>query len=211
MMLVPIAAAQVTNNPNVYAFEEIIVETDKTSYSDGDTIMIFGTVRDLYPGIIMSIIVTAPNGNIVSITLLEVNNDKTFSTEHSLGGSLMKIAGTYTITVQYGDIKNNSATTSFDFGGVTEEPIVIILEPQHLTLTQNQLNTINHQINKFETKIINIQTTIDSQQARLDTATLNNSTQRIDKLTANIEGMTALQNIFESLITLAQNQIKFYS
>ena len=47
--------------------------------------------------------------------------DKKFSTEIAAGGSMMKIEGTYTVTVQYGDNKNNSATTSFEFGGVMED------------------------------------------------------------------------------------------
>jgi len=81
---------------------------------------------------------------------------------------------------------------------------------EHLILKQKQLITINYEITHFEKKINNIQSTIDSQQIRLDKATLDNATQRIDKLTANIEGMTALQNIYESLIILTQNQIKLY-
>jgi predicted secreted protein with PEFG-CTERM motif len=66
--------------------------------------------------------VTAPNGNIVSIAQLTVGADKKFSTNLTAGGSLMKGEGTYTVTVQYGDNKNNSATTSFEFGGSTATP-----------------------------------------------------------------------------------------
>ena len=50
-----------TNTKNL-----IVVTTDKTSYSQGDTIMVTGEVRDLYAGTPVSLIVTSPNGSIVS-------------------------------------------------------------------------------------------------------------------------------------------------
>jgi predicted secreted protein with PEFG-CTERM motif len=101
----------------------IVVATDKASYSEGDTILVTGEVSQLLGGYALSIRMIAPNGNIVSIDQLTVVADKKFSTNMAAGGSLMKVEGTYTILVQYGDNKNNSATTSFEFGGVTEEPV----------------------------------------------------------------------------------------
>jgi len=98
----------------------IVVATDKASYSEGDTILVTGEVSQLLGGYALSIRMIAPNGNIVSIDQLTVVADKKFSTNMAAGGSLMKAVGTYTILVQYGDNKNNSATTSFEFGGVTE-------------------------------------------------------------------------------------------
>jgi predicted secreted protein with PEFG-CTERM motif len=101
----------------------VVVTTDKASYSEGDTILVTGEVSQLLGGYALSIRMIAPNGNIVSIDQLTVVADKKFSTNMTAGGSLMKVEGTYTILVQYGDNKNNSATTSFEFGGVTEEPV----------------------------------------------------------------------------------------
>ena len=94
----------------------IVVTTDKTAYSEGEVIMVTGEVRDLYSGTPVSLIVKAPNGNMVSIAQLTVGADKKFSTEITAGGSLMRAEGTYTITVQYGN-ENRSSTTSFEFGG----------------------------------------------------------------------------------------------
>ena len=94
----------------------IVVTTDKTAYSEGEVIMVTGEVRDLYAGTPVSLIVKAPNGNMVSIAQLTVGADKKFSTEITAGGSLMRAEGTYTITVQYGN-DSRSATTSFEFGG----------------------------------------------------------------------------------------------
>jgi hypothetical protein len=96
----------------------IVVTTDKVSYSEGETIVITGEVMNLYSGTPVSTIVKAPNGNLVSITNLEVGIDKKFSTEVTAGGALMKNSGTYKVTVQYGT-ENRSATTYFEFGGST--------------------------------------------------------------------------------------------
>ena len=90
----------------------------KHAYAEGDTIVVTGEVRDLYSGTPVSVIVKAPNGNLVSIAQVTVGADKKFSTEITAGGALMKAEGAYTITVQYGT-ENRSATTSFDFGGST--------------------------------------------------------------------------------------------
>jgi len=97
----------------------IVVTTDKVSYSEGETILVTGEVSQLLGGYAIGLTVIAPNGNIVSIDQLTVGADKKFSTSVAAGGSLMKIEGTYTVTVQYGDNKNNSTTTSFEFGGST--------------------------------------------------------------------------------------------
>ena len=99
----------------------IVVTTDKTSYLEGETILVTGEVRDLYSGTPISVIVKAPNGNVVSIAQLTVGSDKKFSTEVTAGGTLMKAKGLYTVTVQYGT-ENRSTTTSFEFGGSTATP-----------------------------------------------------------------------------------------
>ena len=96
----------------------IVVTTDKTAYAEGDTIVITGEVRDLYSGVPVSVIIKAPNGNLVSIAQVSVGADKKFSTEITAGGALMKSEGAYTVTVQYGT-ENRSATTSFEFDGST--------------------------------------------------------------------------------------------
>ena len=99
----------------------IVVTTDKTSYSEGETILVTGEVRDLYSGTPVSVIVKAPNGNLVSIAQITVGADKKFSTEVTAGGALMKAVGAYTVTVQYGT-ENRSATATFEFGGSTVTP-----------------------------------------------------------------------------------------
>jgi predicted secreted protein with PEFG-CTERM motif len=99
----------------------IVVTTDKTSYSEGEIILVTGEVRELYSGMPVSIIIKAPNGNIVRIAQETIGADKKFSMEHTAGGGLMKTEGTYMISVQYGT-ESRTAETSFEFGGSTATP-----------------------------------------------------------------------------------------
>ena len=93
----------------------ITVTTDKQSYVDGEVIMVTGEVRDLFTATPVAIIVTAPNGNVVTVDQITVNPDKTFSVELTAGG-LIHAEGTYTIMVQYGT-GSHSASASFEFAG----------------------------------------------------------------------------------------------
>ena len=104
----------------VFAENGIIdVSTDKPNYSDGDVMTISGEIKNMVPGDQLSILIQSPNGNLVALDQLTVGSDNKFSTEIKLGGKLMKTEGTYTIKVQY---REQSATTSFDFGGVENSP-----------------------------------------------------------------------------------------
>ena len=104
----------------VFAENGIIdVSTDKPNYSDGDVMTISGEIKNMVPGDQLSILIQSPNGNLVALDQLTVSSDNQFSTEIKLGGKLMKTEGTYTIKVQY---REQSATTSFDFGGVENLP-----------------------------------------------------------------------------------------
>jgi len=96
--------------------EPIVVTTDKKSYSDGDTVAVTGQVKDYISGQPVSLKVIAANGNLVTIKQLDVNTDKTFSTNLTAGGALWKSAGTYTIDVLYGT-QQRVAQTTFEFGG----------------------------------------------------------------------------------------------
>ena len=104
----------------------IVVTTDKTAYSQGETIMVTGEVRDLYAGTPVSLIVTSPNGSIVAIDQVTVGADKKFSTEITAGGT-MKVEGTYTVIVTYGS-ENRVAESTFEFGGSTAPPVEDVVD-----------------------------------------------------------------------------------
>jgi predicted secreted protein with PEFG-CTERM motif len=99
--------------------ESIILNIDKTSYLEGETISISGEIKNMIASNQISLIIQSPNGNLVALDQMTVGSDKQFSTEIKLGGKLMKQEGTYTIKVQYGE---QSITTSFEFGGVIDMP-----------------------------------------------------------------------------------------
>ena len=110
--------------------DPIMVTVDKASYMEGETIMVTGEVMNFLTGTPVSIVITAPNGNVVAIGQVDVNADRTFSKEFIAGGQLMKSEGTYTINVQQGSPSRMSETT-FEFGGTTE-----MTEPDPMPGTQ---------------------------------------------------------------------------
>ncbi len=140
----------------------IVVTTDKVSYSEGETILVTGEVRDLYSGTPVSIIVKAPNGNLVSIAQVTVGVDKKFSTEVTAGGALMKVEGSYIITAQYGNA-SRSAEVSFEFGGVAEEQTVeeVMSEVTDSTVSvQGSVDLIGYEITGG--KILSIISDVDA-------------------------------------------------
>ena len=92
----------------------IAINTDKTNYSEGDTIFVSGEVDEILFGHEVSLMVLAPNGNIVSIDKLTADSNKKFQTEINTDGTLMKSSGIYTILAMYGE-KNGTAKTTFTF------------------------------------------------------------------------------------------------
>ena len=156
--------------------ESIIVTTDKSSYLEGETISISGEIKNIALGNQLSIVIQAPNGNIVALDQITVGSDKQFSTEIKLGGKLMKQEGTYTIKVQYGE---QSITTSFEFGGVVsltsneleddiiEDPIIIDSIVTATTVSvQDSTDLISYEITNG--KIINIMTDMDAKSLLID-------------------------------------------
>ena len=97
----------------------IVVTTDKSSYLEGDVILVTGEVRELYTGTPVSLIIQNDKA-IVALAQLTVGADKKFSTEITAGGT-MRTSGTYTVEVTYG-AQNRIATTSFEFTGSTMTP-----------------------------------------------------------------------------------------
>ena len=96
--------------------DSIIVTTDKSSYSEGEIIVISGQITYLALGNQLSLIIQSPNGNIAEIAQIEVGSDKQFNAEINPNGVYWKIPGTYTILITQD--KNNQATMSFEFNGV---------------------------------------------------------------------------------------------
>jgi hypothetical protein len=97
----------------VVAQTPITVTTDKSSYSDGNTIIISGMVADQL-NIPISIVIKDSSQHIVYIAQTNPNSDNTYSTQAVAGGDLWKTTGTYEIYVTYGGADKTSKTT-FEF------------------------------------------------------------------------------------------------
>ena len=119
----------------------IVVFTDKISYSKGETILVSGEVRDLYSGTPVSIIIRAPNGDLVSISQVSVGADKKFHTSLTAGGALMSSNGSYDVHVQYG-AENRSGSTSFMYGSYHSSEITD-LEISSPKITSNAYGSAN--------------------------------------------------------------------
>ncbi len=106
----------------------VVVSTDKSSYSESDVILISGEIKYIALGDQLSLIIQAPNGNIVQLDQMTVGSDKKFSTEINPNGPYWKTPGTYKITITQNE--NNHATMSFEFTGITsvfvnEEEVIV--------------------------------------------------------------------------------------
>ena len=95
----------------------VVVSTDKSSYSDGDIILVSGEIKYIALGDQISLIIQAPNGNIVQLDQMTVGSDKKFSTEINPNGPYWKTPGMYKITITQDE--NNQATMSFEFTGIS--------------------------------------------------------------------------------------------
>jgi len=100
-----------TSNAYGQVVEPIVVTTDKESYYEGETIVVSGEVSEILFGYAVSIIMIAPNGETVSMAQAKVSSEKTFSTELTAGGALMKADGEYTIKVLYATENRTDETT----------------------------------------------------------------------------------------------------
>ena len=101
--------------------ESIVVSTDKSSYSENDVISIYGEIKYIALGDQISLIVQAPNGNIVQLDQMAVESDKKFNTEINPNGPYWKTPGMYKITITQNE--NNQATAYFEFTGITSPSV----------------------------------------------------------------------------------------
>lgn len=106
----------------------ITVTTDKTSYSDGDTITISGTAIEQL-NIPISIIIKDHSQHVVYIAQTNLDSHNAYSTQVTAGGDLWKTDGTYEIDITYGG-PDRIAKTTFEFTS----------NPQSVTNTGNQTN-----------------------------------------------------------------------
>ena len=138
----------------------IVVTTDKSSYSEGEVILITGEVRDMYSQTPVSVMVKNDKA-IVFLDQSVVGADKKFSTEVTAGGT-MTASGTYTVEVTYGS-KARIATTTFEFDGSVNNTTTPV-EKSEITSTTISVQGSNDLIGYEITggKIVGLITDVDS-------------------------------------------------
>ncbi len=105
------------------AAEPISVTTNKEWYADGATITISGEVKDFDSSDPMkssdvTVVIIAPNGNIVTVAQVPPSADGSYSTTITAGG-MIHDEGDYIIKVKWGAQAND---IMFEFGGSTGAP-----------------------------------------------------------------------------------------
>lgn len=102
----------------------ITVNTDKPAYSDGNQMIISGTVNAQL-NVPISIVIRDPSNNIVLIGQVSPDANNNYSTPVTAGGDLWTATGKYEIDVTYGS-KDNTAKTTFLFtGSLSTTPVVV--------------------------------------------------------------------------------------
>jgi len=123
----------------------ITVETDSSSYVEGEVITVSGSVSDFvesnpYTNFDVTIRLIAPNNNIVSISQVSLV-DGFYSTSILAQGPLWKLDGDYTISVSQGSDRNASTTFTFIHSAPEEdvEDVIEVSEEDIIEITEEEL------------------------------------------------------------------------
>ena len=108
------------------AVEPISVTTNKEFYTEGATITISGLVKDFdtsddMRSMDVTIMIIAPNGNLVTIAQVSPGSDGNYSTTMVAGG-MVNVEGDYTVKAKWGAQENQ---TEFKYGGSSGAPPVV--------------------------------------------------------------------------------------
>jgi len=107
------------------AVEPLSVTANKEFYAEGGTIIISGFVKnfdasDPQKRMDVTIIITAPNGNLVTVLQISPSSDGNYSDSFTAGG-MINAEGDYTVKAKWGAQSNQ---TVFKYGGSSGAPVV---------------------------------------------------------------------------------------
>lgn len=80
---------------------EVEIRTPKSVYEEGDTIIILGRVSFVREYASLTIVITAPNGNIVTIDEGDMSSDGSFTFSIEASGSNFEQKGIYSVVAAY--------------------------------------------------------------------------------------------------------------
>ena len=117
-LILPLLILVIGFTPSLYGqvVDPITISIDKSSYTDGEKIMVTGQVSERLDNYEVSLIVISPNGDVIGHDQMRIDFYKKFQTVLTAGGPLYDEAGagTYTISVQYAT-QNRVAETTFQY------------------------------------------------------------------------------------------------
>jgi len=96
----------------------ISVWTDSSVYQHGSEILVEGKVANIKSGIPITLMVTSPLGNIITIDQIMADGNGNYKTRLNTMSNLWKYDGTYTIRVQYGAQETNNKVMVDLIGGI---------------------------------------------------------------------------------------------
>jgi len=107
------------------AVEPLSVTTNKEFYAEGGTITISGFVKnfdasDPQKKMDVTIVITAPNGNLVTVLQISPSSDGNYSDSFTAGG-MISAEGDYTVKAKWGAQSNQ---TVFKYGGSSGAPVI---------------------------------------------------------------------------------------
>jgi len=107
------------------AVEPLSVTTNKEFYAEGGTITISGFVKnfdvsDPQKKMDVTIVITAPNGNLVTVLQISPSSDGNYSDSFTAGG-MISAEGDYTVKAKWGAQSNQ---TVFKYSGSSGVPVV---------------------------------------------------------------------------------------
>jgi len=107
------------------AVEPLSVTTNKEFYGEGNTITISGFVKnfdasDPQKRMDVTIVITAPNGNLVTVLQISPSPDGNYSDSFTAGG-MINAEGDYTVKAKWGAQSNQ---TTFEYAGSSGAPVV---------------------------------------------------------------------------------------
>jgi hypothetical protein len=124
-----------------YTQPPITIFTDRTSYSEGNPIMIYGEVRDSLRGFPVKLQIISANNTIATSEDVEVDKYKKYSiTLKDTEGPYWQSSGTYTAKVLYGT-EFRTAKTSFQFASYYEP-----VEPKKEKQATMNIDVISDQV-----------------------------------------------------------------
>jgi hypothetical protein len=125
------------------AIEPLSVTTNKEFYTEGATITISGLVKDFdtsddMRSMDVTIMVIAPNGNLVTVAQVSPGSDGNYSTTIVAGG-MVNVEGDYTVKAKWGAQANQ---TEFKYNGSSGAPPVVDETPKQ---TQTEVIEIDEE------------------------------------------------------------------